>query len=62
MRNLYVPLPEGAIERLRELAAREFRGTKEQATVLIIDGLRRSGLPIDENDRRPLAPAERGSQ
>ena len=44
MRNLYVPLPEPAVDRLRELAAREMRGTKEQAAVLILDGLRRAGV------------------
>lgn len=42
MRNIYVPLPEPAIEQLRQLAEQEYRGTKEQAAVLILDGLRRA--------------------
>lgn len=46
MRNLYVPLPSEAVERLRELASREFRDPKAQAAVLILDGLRRAGLPV----------------
>jgi hypothetical protein len=44
MRNIYVPLPEPAVEQLRTLAEREYRGAKEQAAVLILDGLRRAGL------------------
>lgn len=44
MRNIYVPLPEPAVDQLRQLATREYRGTKEQAAVLILDGLRRAGL------------------
>jgi len=47
MRNIYVPLPEPAAERLRELAKREYRGTKDQAAVLILEGLRRAGLDPD---------------
>jgi hypothetical protein len=42
MRSLYVPLPSEAVERLRELASREFRDPKAQAAVLILDGLRRA--------------------
>lgn len=42
MRAIYVPLPEEAAELLRELARSEYRGTKEQAAVLILDGLRRA--------------------
>ena len=44
MRNIYVPLPETAVEQVRELAGREYRGTKEQAAWLILDGLRREGM------------------
>lgn len=47
MRSIYVPLPEGAADRLRELARRELRDPKEQATWLILDGLRRAGLDVD---------------
>lgn len=41
MRTIYVALPSGALERLRDLALREFRGAKEQAAVLILEGLER---------------------
>ena len=39
VRNLYVPLPEPALERLRELARRELRDTKAQAAYFILAGL-----------------------
>ncbi len=39
MRNIYVPLPDEAIKRLRQLAERELRGTKKQAAVLILEAL-----------------------
>jgi hypothetical protein len=51
VRNLYVPLPEPAIERLRELARRELRDPKSQATVLILDGLRRAGFDSESSPR-----------
>ena len=47
MRSFYVPLPEAAADRLRELATRELRDPKAQAAVLILEGLRRAGLPVD---------------
>lgn len=60
MRNIYVPLPEPAVEQLRALANREYRGAKEQATVLILEGLSRAGLrsesatnPQPLQDRKP---------
>lgn len=51
MRSIYVPLPEGAADRLRELSRRELRDPREQATWLILDGLRRAGLPVDVGAR-----------
>lgn len=61
VRAIYVPLPEGAADRLRELAQRELRDPKSQATVLILDGLRRAGLPVvlDTRERSALATVER---
>jgi hypothetical protein len=58
MRSIYVPLPEGAGDRLRELSRRELRDPREQATWLILDGLRRAGLPVDvgPRDRAALEP------
>jgi hypothetical protein len=47
VRSIYVPLPEGATDRLWELARRELRDPKAQAAVLILDGLKRAGLPVD---------------
>lgn len=62
MRSIYVPLPEDATDRLVELARRELRDPKAQAAVLILEGLRRAGLPVDleTRERSALAPlAER---
>jgi hypothetical protein len=61
MRAIYVPLPEGAADRLRELARREMRDPRDQAGWLIIDGLRRAGLQVDlaPRERAALAPNSR---
>jgi hypothetical protein len=55
MRAIYVPLPEGTADRLRELADRELRDPKSQAAVLILDGLRRAGLAVEETKRERAA-------
>lgn len=55
MRSIYVPLPEGTADRLRELARRELRDPKAQAAVLIIEGLRRAGLPVEIETREAAA-------
>jgi hypothetical protein len=52
VRSIYVPLREGAIPSLVELAQRELRDPKAQAVALILDGLRRAGLDVD-----PIPPA-----
>jgi hypothetical protein len=52
MRSIYVPLSDEAADRLRDLAAREIRDPRDQATWLILAGLRRAGLPV-ERDRKP---------
>jgi hypothetical protein len=49
VRTLYIRLPDGAVERLVELAAREFREPKAQAGVLILEGLRRAGLDPEQH-------------
>lgn len=51
MRSIYVPLPEGATDRLWTLARREMRDPKAQAAVLILEGLQRAGLPVDLEPR-----------
>ena len=45
-RNVYVPLQSDALAALIELARREYRDPKAQAAVLIVEGLRRAGLPV----------------
>ena len=42
--RINVPLPDVAIERLRDLARREMRDPRSQASLLIQDGLRRAGV------------------
>jgi hypothetical protein len=54
-RAIYVPLPGDASERLYELAQREHRRTREQALVLLLDGLQRAGLEPLEGRTRPEA-------
>ncbi len=51
MRSIYVPLPEGVADRLRELARREMRDPKAQATWLILAGLKAAGLDVDLDTR-----------
>ena len=61
MRSLYVPLPEDATVRLRELARRELRDPREQAAWLILEGLKRAGLDVrlDTRERASLRASER---
>lgn len=61
MRAIYVPLPEGAADRLRELATRELRDPREQAAWLILDGLKRAGLDVrlDTRERASLRASQR---
>lgn len=58
MRSIYVPLSDGAIDRLRELAARELRDPKTQASYLILSGLRAAGLD-PERPRQTVAETSR---
>ena len=51
MRSIYVPLPEGAADKLRELARRELRDPREQAAWLILAGLKAAGLDVDLDPR-----------
>jgi hypothetical protein len=55
MRAIYVPLPEAAADRLRELARRELRDPREQATWLILAGLRAAGLDVDLDTHERMA-------
>jgi hypothetical protein len=56
-RNVFVPLSGEAIAALTELARREYRDPKAQAAILIVDGLRRSGLRIEPVVPRPATLA-----
>ena len=47
-RSIYVPLPTPARQALYELAEREWRHPKEQASKLLVDALRRAGLLADQ--------------
>jgi hypothetical protein len=61
MRAIYVPLPERVASKLRGLARREYRDTHVQATVLIVDGLRRAGLdPAQPTDAPGADQTRRG--
>ena len=51
MRALYVQLPEPARDALLQLALREYRHPRDQAAVLLLDGLRRAGLLTREAKR-----------
>ncbi|HSW42709.1 MAG TPA: hypothetical protein VLM76_09395 [Patescibacteria group bacterium] len=54
-RRFTVYLPQVALDRLRDLAEREMRDTRAQATFLILDGLERAGF----YERMPPRPPER---
>ena len=64
-RNLYVKLPGDVVDALYRVADREWRHPKEQAGLLIAEGLRELGeLPTDDrsaaltdNSREPEAVA-----
>jgi hypothetical protein len=43
MRTIYLRIPTPAFEELRRLAQLELRGPKEQALLLILEGLERRG-------------------
>lgn len=57
MRSVYIALPESALDRLAELARREMRDPKAQASWLILDGLRRAGLDAGRPDKRSVVPS-----
>lgn len=54
MRNLYVPLSDAALARLRELAAIEQRNPKAQASILLAEALERA-LRRAERREAPVA-------
>ncbi len=67
MRSIYIAIPDDAADRLRELARREFRAPRQQAAILVLEGLERARLGSDpspeENPARVVTkrgPAPRG--
>jgi hypothetical protein len=56
MAAIYVRLPQTDIDALRDLAQRELRDPRDQAAILIREGLRRGGLPRDKPPRPRTPP------
>lgn len=56
MRNLYVPIDEAVVEKLLRIAAQERRNPKDQAAILIEQGVERwrpePATPTDKRTRR----------
>jgi len=52
MRLVYVPMPAAVVAALTDLAAREWRSPRDQAAMLVIDGLRRAGVLADADAGR----------
>jgi hypothetical protein len=57
-RSIYVPLSTPAKEALYQLAEREWRHPKEQASKLLVEALRQAGaLPADPDQLTSGSPA-----
>ncbi len=56
MRSIYIAIPDDAADKLRELAQREFRAPRQQAAILVLEGLERAGLALE---RSPEGRTER---
>ena len=59
MRKVWVPLPGDAWDRLLILAEQELRDPRQQAAVLILDGLEQAGIHDRTPVRRSTANGER---
>jgi hypothetical protein len=46
MRSISISIPDDAADKLRELARHEFRGPRQQAAVLVLEGLSRAALDL----------------
>ena len=53
-RAVHIPLTDEVADALYQLSRREYRHPRQQATFLLVEGLRRAGLltPEPENDRQ----------
>ena len=58
MRKVWVPLPDDAWDRLLILAEQELRDPRQQATVLILDGLEQAGIHDRTSVRGPTAEGD----
>ena len=59
MRAIYTPLPSEEIRlALLQLAEREWRDPRDQATKLLVEGLRIAGVLRDEGAATELNPAD----
>jgi hypothetical protein len=56
MHSIYIAIPDDAADRLRELARREFRAPRQQAAILVLEGLERAKLAPEPS---PEGRAER---
>jgi hypothetical protein len=58
MRLINIAIPDDVASRLNELARREYRRPRDQAAVLIIDGLDRVDVPaaLKSAEREALLP------
>ena len=52
MRRLIVAIPEAEADRLDDLARAQFRETRAQAALLLVDAIRR--VPVVRNTRKPI--------
>jgi hypothetical protein len=60
-RNIYVKLPGDVSDALIRVAGREWRHPKEQAGLLIAEGLRRIGELSSDRELAAGSPATRGA-
>ena len=60
MRAIYVPLAEPVRQALNDLAEREYRDPRDQATKLISDALRQAGALPSDDRLATTAPHGRG--
>ena len=56
MRSIYIAIPDDAADKLRELARREFRAPRQQATILVLAGLERAELDRDQRPEEAVEP------
>ena len=57
VRSIYVPLPTPAREALYELADREWRHPKEQASKMLVEALQRAGALSTDDQLTTGSPA-----